>query len=925
MEEHPENISEDPAEPPDLSPRQSVGHRLLLDAAEARSIIRDQVRELLWLLNAPPNVDDIAPVLKNLAAILKSAEEQWPGILDLQALEWLPKLIEQLEEVVDSPSALDPSVEHGPRDWLKRNALYCALRTNPSVPSDCLKRYRLLQAHFFLAHTAWLLRNAQNPSTPTGLTAYESYGEMRTWSALQIDPYHAGLCIRDLAEADYRSWAREFLEKLPVWETPRRLPEHASVEMKIEVQKDERGNTKFLVQKKVNYVSDYLRQVYGIKDRTEGRGGGVRMSLGGRSEIGDPEDPSLNFGILSDWDKGRVFFPNVPPLTLTPPALIPPEASSTQPDTEQASPETSDQDDEDSEEDKKVPSDDYEDEEENESFGGSLDPEDPEFERSPGSFSGRAFGAVNQIIRQQKMFPFAIERLSGWELYPLSSNHGPIVIRDLWKHVRQREPLHKSRIWPWGDSGLTPRQEIGALAFLMVMLWTGSNPRRTASLVVATSENLLGGANFALLTHTRPGTVRIRVPFPKYKTDQTPRPEDQCECSEYISLPDYANLSLVFKTYSAMQRIDSPLFKPFADESASYVDCIRILLKSWDPTGRLTLNKITSTLSGRVMSESGNDAVAAAMITGTKSRLSNVAMHYACRELSFLQGIYQKSVVNFMDEAEGDWRYPHGYYSVRPGPSPLPTNGRKYEGRSPETRFVAKRLCPQDETFRRAFSRLIQDLKHKPHRSSTDRWLKYHNLYTFYTVWVFALATGVRKIRTPFFPVSEISPINGVAKLRDKDGDSGIKTKLVWVPEVVAEQMRYYADHLKGIRERFGVADAGLPCFFLTERRRTCLVRPKTLFPWVSEYLPGYPVDIHRRFMFNALLEFGCPPEIVRIWMGHAVTGEEWWRDDATFSHQNYRQQLRQHLIPILEYLEIKPVKGFAVPRPDEQVEHAHA
>ncbi|HUB00509.1 MAG TPA: hypothetical protein VMA34_19415 [Terracidiphilus sp.] len=925
MEEHPQNISEDPAEPFDLSPKQSVGHKVLLDEAGTHGIDRDEVRELLRLLNAPPDIDDIAQVLKNATAILKRAEEQWPGILDLQALSWLPKLIEQLKTIVRKLRSLDTGKRHAGRDWLERNALYCALRTNPSVPADCLKQYRLLQAHYFFAHTAWLVRNAQNSSTPTGLMAYESYGEMKAWPALRIDPYHAGLCIRDLAEADHRSWAKEYLEKLPVTEPPRSLPALASVRMEIDVQKDDQGKVKFSVQKKVNYISDYLREIYGIRGRVEGRRGGIRFRNGLHSEIGDPEDPSLNCGILNDWDRVQESIPNVHPLSLSLPGQIPAIVPPIEPAVEQTPPEAPRETDQDSSEDDEVPSDQFEGEgeEEAESFGGSLDPEDPGFEKSPGSFSGRSFGAVHQILRQQKMFPFAIERLSSSELFPLSSDYGPFRIEELWREAKHKHPLKKSRMRPWGDNGLSPRHEIEALAFVMVMLWTGSDPERTRGLIVATSEDLVGDAPLALLTDeglNRSGTIRIRVPFPKYKTEQVPMPGDQCECSEYTYLPDYAHIRLVIRSLAAIRRINSHRFQPFQGAAESYAENVRLLLKAWDPSGRLTINKITSALFSRVMSESGNDFVAATMITGSKSRLSKVAMHYACREIPFLQALYGRAVNHLKGEAQGDWRHPYGYYSDGPKPTPPDRNEKRYEGRSPETQFVARRLCPQDGKVQGAFRELIQKLADRPRTSSSDSsWIAYHNSYTFYTIWAFAMATGIRKLKTPYLPVSEISPINGVAKLRDKDGDSGTKTKLVWIPEIIADQMQYYANHLECIRTRFGIRDEESPCFFLTDGGSTSPVRPKTLFPWVSQYLPGFPVDIHRRFIFNALLDFGCPPEIVRIWMGHAVTGEEWWRDDATFSHQNYRHQLRQYLVPILKYLELRPLKGFVASCPDQQ------
>lgn len=929
MEEHSEDISQDPAEPPDLSPNRSVGHRLLLDTAETQSINRSEVRELLRLLNAPPDIDDIAPVLKNLAELLRRAEKQWPGILDLQNLEWIQKLIDKLEKVLESLPSLKTSAKYEKRDWLGRNALYCALRATPSLTDEYLDRYRLLQAHYFFAHSAWLVRNVLNPIASTSLTAYESHGKAETWPALRIDPYHAGLCIRDLTESDYMDWAKEYLGKLPVEETPRSLPTQSSVQMEISVHKDKDDKVEFSVQKKVNYISDYLKEIYGIKDRARGGSSSARLSIWVHSAIGDPEDPSLNFGILSDWDTES--FPNIQPLVLASPEPIPSEAPLAEAGIEKGLSEPLHETTEDSNENDNVPADECggEAEEESEVFGGSLAPEDSQFEKSPGSFSGRALGAVHQVIRQQKMFPFAIERLSGWELFPLGCDLGPFHINELSKQVRRKFPRVKSGMRPWGTCDLTSRAEVEALTFLMVMLWTGSDPARACSLVVAPSEDLLGDVQLGLLINQAPAQqsiVRIRVPFPEYKTDQVPRPGVQCESTEYISLPDYANLGFVIDAYARMRKINDQRFQPFQGTTESYAENARLLLKAWDPSGRLTLNKFTSALFGRVMSESGNDVVAAAMITGTRSRLSNVAMHYACRELPALQALYGKTVVNLSDDVKGCSRHTRESDTQGLTRTVHESHVPEYKPRSAETRFVAKRLCPQDQKVQEAFRKLIQKLDCKPYsRSADERWINYHNLYTFYSVWAFAMATGVRKIKTPFLDVREISPINGVARLRDKDGDSGTKTKLVWIPKIIAKQMEHYANHLETVRKRFGIADCGLPCFFLTGDRCIRLVRPKTLFPWVSEYLPGFPVDIHRRFMFNALLDFGCPPETVRIWMGHALTGEEWWRDDATFSHQDYRNQLRRYLVPILNYLELQPLKGLAASGSDQQVERVHA
>lgn len=187
---------ENSAEPNDLSPRSSQGHRLVSDAAAANGIESDRARELLWLLNAPPDLSDLDAVLANLSEVLETAEAQWPGILALQGLEWLPDLTRKLLPVVISilPSLRAP-VQNPGRDWVARNSLYCAMRCALSPTQKLTRKYQLLQAHYFFAHRSVLLRYARQIGKATSLTEYELYRGADEWPALGIMPYRAGLCI----------------------------------------------------------------------------------------------------------------------------------------------------------------------------------------------------------------------------------------------------------------------------------------------------------------------------------------------------------------------------------------------------------------------------------------------------------------------------------------------------------------------------------------------------------------------------------------------------------------------------------------------------------------------------------------------------------------------------------------------------------
>jgi hypothetical protein len=223
-----------------------------------------------------------------------------------------------------------------------------------------------------------------------------------------------------------------------------------------------------------------------------------------------------------------------------------------------------------------------------------------------------------------------------------------------------------------------------------------------------------------------------------------------------------------------------------------------------------------------------------------------------------------------------------------------------------------------------AFHDAVAALKaslHKPYKSSSDEaWIDFSNRFTFYTIWLFNIAVGSRKRITPYIDVKTVSPLNGVAIYRDKDGDAGTKRKLIWVPDIVRAQMEHYATHLAYIRMRFHISDEELPCFFLDDSGRPRLVRPKSMLRYVDEYLPGFAIDIHRRFIFNALLEAGCPPEVTRVWMGHACAGEEWWADNATYSYPKHIKYLVQYLVPILDKeLKFELIKGAAL---EEETPH---
>jgi hypothetical protein len=140
-------------------------------------------------------------------------------ILDLQNLEWVQEVIEGLQEVVGSLPSIETSAQHGRRDWLERNALYCAIRTKPSLPADYLARYRQLPAHYLFAHAAWLVRNAQNPSVPANHMAYESHGGGRFGPLSESPPTMRVYAYEIWSSTTTRTGHRSFSKNLRLEDT----------------------------------------------------------------------------------------------------------------------------------------------------------------------------------------------------------------------------------------------------------------------------------------------------------------------------------------------------------------------------------------------------------------------------------------------------------------------------------------------------------------------------------------------------------------------------------------------------------------------------------------------------------------------------------------------------------------------------------
>jgi len=329
----------------------------------------------------------------------------------------------------------------------------------------------------------------------------------------------------------------------------------------------------------------------------------------------------------------------------------------------------------------------------------------------------------------------------------------------------------------------------------------------------------------------------------------------------------------------------------------------------------MTEGRLSRFLFTRVLATSGGDLSATAIITGNDVPLARVKLFYACRSITRMRELYTTSVIGVRNQL---WAS-RGITPPEQALSILKPSEEACSIFKEDTAYIGNRLCPTLKTVQEAVQNLQFEIRRSARPKTDAEYQRHHNLVTLYTLLMFSYTTGVRGIATPYIDLSEIGPLllhTAPALLRttltDKDSGVGYKTRLVRITPMLFEQMNFYNDLVS--RSPQIHHSSGLPCFFLDGALRPVEVRPRTIVPIMREFLP-FPVNIHRRFVSSALLDAGCPPEVVSAWMGHWHRGEEPWGKYSSFSFGDFARVLGIFLDPLLKDLKFVPIRAYSRPR----------
>lgn len=837
--------------------------RLSLDSIEARASEADRKRvcHLFHLLCLPFDMEHFPELLDCLDRLLTLTRRTWTLELRRSELEWMPSLVSNLKALFPSdPTKLLPLRQEGVK---VRFPLYAGLIEPCLIENDSQRaKFDLLLAHALLA-TIEMMRQVDS-------SVYEMYANLIAEDEEDIfpfDPYCIWLTARDIANAAPGSEGVLNLLRLDL--SPRRLAGNCRISVESEpVTKKGKSLSRWL-----DNIAAFLEGAYDLRDRRE---------VGSRSSVGEEDDPNFYFGEI------RMDPPFVGDRTRAGRRLSikpPPgggdgggHGKAKGGDGSRGGNHGS------GENDKRrewrraeaLFADNCPEEDEEEGldvFSGMHDSE--QFEKDPESYRKIMHAMRHQVVRENKHFAFGYERLTFREL--------AIIEVDCRRELKDllEEPSLSPDMWSKTED----------LALLLAILWLGKGRAPDVEIVNSELDNPTCRNGLIVPADGAPATFRMRVEFPVYKTRQDDVPGNR-ESYPYVLLPDYYNLSSLLLKLRNRRRREQGIEKGapdrvFPDGRAQLIR-LKAILEQKDPIGkRITLCRVSSAFSGYILSRTGNDVVAAKMITGFDSRISRVPMFYACRSQENINLIFHSSVTWILQEIRKE----------RKDGSELPTarSGPRWK-----SRYIAKRLCPTVETVQKGVARLLTRLRDR----ATDPNC-YHDLFMLYTSVFFGYGTLIRGIRDPLVSPNAISSLTNMALIRDKTSDSGDKAKYVYIPERLATQLEYLAEHL----QRMDMKDLRRTFFFFKPGGGFEGVHPRTIEARLRDFLP-FPPAVHRRFSFNALIEYGCPPEVVRVCMGHSTIGDEPWSGLSSFSYARYRFILAPYLDRLLTTLGFIPISS---------------
>jgi hypothetical protein len=441
------------------------------------------------------------------------------------------------------------------------------------------------------------------------------------------------------------------------------------------------------------------------------------------------------------------------------------------------------------------------------------------------------------------------------------------------------------------------RLKLETLFLLQVMLWTGSQAKEATKIKVDFEQPIGKIDHVSIYCDRQAMWICWVIPAfgPEYKLDQTKRVDQVRQLCNFYYLPAFAGHWRSFKKVLGERINSNKSISLFETSPERLIKSLLSWLKEYSPDGRVTQGKVAKTIWSQLVLHYGDSAMASCTIS-REAYLSQVRIFYTTPSIKLLQEAYMKVVVSSSELAIKTLKDTEQKIEPKAMQLWMPSDPEQ------SLRCVGARNCPTVPAVKTLFQKLITDVilaRRQSKINSKTSLIHFHNLYTFYVLQFFGYSTTCRAIKTPYLALKFIDQNRGIAALTDKDDGSHHKSRLVWLPKKLIQQMQFYEAHLESIRphlsEKIDMRLVQKPCYFLDEKLRPIEARPKVIEQYLKNYL-DVKANSHRRFIRTELLEGGCPIEVIDACMGHWNMGEEPHGTFSSFNFGDFVPVLKEHL-----------------------------
>ena len=839
-----------------IAPKESPEYNLLLSLASQAGLSRAEVRNILWLLNSHERLIGFPTVFNRLHYILIQLQthanvqladyglEKWPQILPslvAHSQEWAAQFPRPASIMLPRYRRRKHPMS---REGLRKNGLYSIL-FNEHADHD-ISDPQGNHLRFTLMQGHFVLAHILAVRALIPIAKYEEYTETKIFDTTHSMMYAASKAIRDLSRRENIDYLREF--------NPFQDFKHFRASLRIFTFDHSIKIERYLNSYKAFICKSWGQGVGRLRAKLRhGSAGGGGVQIPGHVGIYSPE--GWEYDAFADQDDPLDNWGSMESVSeyMDKSILLAEEEEALEQDIHPA-----------------------------ELFGEDeiilTDYDCPE-EKNMANYSLSVRGQLRHRKMANQFFPWAYQTLTATE--------GTVLM-----HAIFRE-LH--RLFNVADWAQDQQLEMESLIILNIIFWTGASLERAIStrLIAPSPDDTHHESqnnvcwNMALMFRAddrAESEWRIKTICPQHYHNVSSAKEQTREITEYIQLPDLYGTAGQIKKLLVHTKGDLESSEPiFRFTTQEYRQRINDFLSSFTCGERITIAKIRNYLFNYLIQTTG-DIPTAAAITATRHPLNRVRSFYFSPKVNFLRSIYQKAAFDI-----------GSLFNISPT-----TRAANDEG---SNICIGAKNCATIEAVQTAVSRMRNDLD-KLGKAYQEEPEKYHNLYTLYTVLLFGYSTGMRAVTSPIITSRMVYNAAELAIIADKEDQFHSKSRPVWIPPLLREQLNNYERHCQAISEILPIDLAGdllPPCYFINDAVPQ-EVRPKLVASRMRQYI-DVPANAQRRFLQTNLIERGCPSEVVDAFMGHWFAGEEPWSQYSTLALRDHFACLREYLLPILREL----------------------